>query len=70
MKLTIEFDMNNDAFNHFPGIEASRILKKMAVLIEEHVRNSFPKLGPDGDGRAKIFDTNGNTIGMLIVTSD
>jgi len=55
MKLTIEIEMDNDAFGSLNGIETARILREYANIIF-----GFSLL-PGDDTR--LIDTNGNKIG-------
>jgi len=59
MKLTLEIEMDNAAFEDMPGIEAARILRIAARKIEGAEptdRASFP-----------LMDSNGNRVGQVSV---
>ena len=53
MKLKIEFNLDNAAFNPYPSEEIARILKELAGDIEG-CRKAYP---------ITIMDWNGNAIG-------
>ena len=59
MELHINIKMDNAAFEEEPGIEAARILNKLAATIQA-----------DNDIDEKIFDINGNSIGRAWVELD
>jgi hypothetical protein len=58
MKLTIELDLDNAAFEDAPMTEAARILRRLATTLESY--------GPEHDSR--LLDRNGNTVGYAKVT--
>lgn len=62
MKVTIEFNVDNDAFKDDFAGEVQRILKKAnRELGECDQENAF-----DADG-IRLQDSNGNTVGVLRV---
>jgi len=61
-KIKIEFEMNNAAFEDFPEVEVSRILKK----IDKKFEYSFPQKKYD----FAILDINGNKIGNVFVNNN
>ena len=58
MKLGIEINLDNAAFDTYPGDEVGRILKKYAQSIS--VLSDLDK---------KLRDINGNTVGTAEVTA-
>ena len=60
MKLIIEIDMGNAAFDAWPCQEAARILRDLAARIDA------PWLPEAGDAR-KLYDVNGNSCGFAKV---
>jgi len=56
MKLKIEIEMNNAAFDDNASIEAARILRALAIRIEGH-----PHFSPGHD--QCLRDINGNEVG-------
>ena len=64
MKLLIEIDTENDAFQPNPAQELARILQKLAQnLIMSELNQSLPMPGMWYE--TKIMDVNGNTVGMV-----
>lgn len=62
MKITIEIDCGNAAFDEDaggPGEEVSRILNKAAKRLREHGPHSFG-----------LMDFNGNNVGSVSVEDD
>ena len=57
MKLRIEIEMDNAAFEHAPGEEAGRILADVA----EHLRVDGPRYDRG------LQDSNGNRVGFIKV---
>jgi len=55
MKLHIEMDCDNAAFEPEPGQEAARILSELARLID----------GSKPPYSGKLFDANGNRVGSF-----
>ena len=65
MKIKIEFDLENAAFKDFPLMEVDAVMKQA----KKKVFNSMD----GGDFKAFegiLMDTNGNTIGSVLVTKD
>lgn len=60
MKLAINIDLDNDAFQPEAGEEVARILRDAADRCER-LGNLFDDL------RANLRDVNGNTVGALTV---
>jgi hypothetical protein len=56
MKLLIDIDLANDAFDGQHGIESARILRKLADKLEG-VEIGVPEL------LAALYDLNGNCVG-------
>lgn len=60
MTITITIEMENAAFDGYPGLEVARILKEQVI----------PKL-KDGAGKRaddwKVRDINGNTTGTVVI---
>ena len=52
MKLTIEMNCDNAAFTEMPGMEAGRILAKLARRLQEMGLDNYP-----------LMDGNGNRVG-------
>ena len=69
MKLSIEINMDNDAFSGDyelgSGIEVARILHKIAVKSHE---SGGLELDYCGEGEQNIHDVNGNKCGHWIIT--
>jgi len=63
MKLTIEVEMNNQAFHEQAGhgAEATRILTKLAGELEGYDFEELPQSG-------FLRDVNGNTVGSWKIT--
>jgi len=61
MKFRLEFEMENDAFQPEPRIEAGYIL--------ERVREKLDACSFAIGDREKVRDTNGNTVGYFTVLS-
>lgn len=59
MKCTIEFQMDNAAFEDNSGAEAARILRELADEVEHYE----VEIGIDGT----VHDINGNVIGKIFV---
>ncbi len=57
MTLTIEINLDNQAFEHFADEEVTRILKNYAL-----------KLCLDGDFNSILHDVNGNVVGSTKLT--
>lgn len=62
MKITIEIECDNAAFEPHPQTEMSRILKDLAKLIQIKSLS-----GIDG---LKLRDYNGNTVGTVAVDEE
>jgi len=60
MKLTIEINMDNAAFEESWTWEAARILRSASQEIEE----AF-EYAPDAEWRFPLRDINGNTVGKI-----
>lgn len=60
MQLTLEMQMDNEAFSADPGQEAARILRKLAEKLE-----CSPGFS-DGDS-FRLMDYNGNCVGKADV---
>jgi len=56
MKLTIEIEMDNAAFEGDAGVEAMRILRKLQID------------GTDPNWSKTLMDTNGNKVGRAEIT--
>ena len=66
MKLSIEINMDNDAFQSGDsGIEVARILHKIAVKSHE---SGGLEIDYCGEGEQNIHDINGNKCGHWIIT--
>ena len=63
MKLLIEMDMDNAAFEGNPGWEASRILRRRLANIESIDANDAGIVFP-------LMDVNGNRVGQISVLDD
>jgi len=63
VKLLIEMDMDNAAFEGNPGWEAARILRRRLVNIETINANDAGTVFP-------LMDANGNRVGQITVLSD
>ena len=55
MRLTLEFSMDNAAFDDNPLVEAARILREAAGMLDT------------GTDNGKLRDVNGNTVGRFEV---
>lgn len=60
MKLKIEIEMDNDAFQGDPGGEVERILKTVSVRLDRHFGYA-----PDKEFSCGVMDANGNTVGRV-----
>jgi hypothetical protein len=58
MKLNIEINCENAAFEPEPGVECARILRKLADRLEKHVRDY------------RLADYNGNVVGFAEVIAN
>jgi hypothetical protein len=58
MKLKIEIDMSNAAFESCNGAEASRILHKLADQIETAILGKAVNI--------RLMDENGNRVGQAV----
>lgn len=58
MKILIEIECGNDAFQPYPGFEVARILTELSDKIN-------PTL--DVDDELSLFDKNGNNVGSVKV---
>lgn len=63
MKITIEFDTDNAAFEDNQFAEVDRILKLVGEYAYEHML--YPNYQLEFKKGHKIVDTNGNTIGKF-----
>lgn len=63
MKLLIEMNMDNAAFEGNPGWEASRILRRRLANIESIDANDVGIVFP-------LMDVNGNRVGQITVLGD
>lgn len=63
MKLLIEMDMDNAAFELAPGEEAARILRRRLPQIESIGANDVGTVFP-------LMDVNGNRVGQINVLDD
>lgn len=63
MKVTIEINCDNAAFEDDPSLEVARILKDVCKKIDGHPNFS------DGFSTA-LFDINGNEVGYLSVKEE
>ena len=63
MKLLIEIEMDNAAFENHNGMEASRILYNLAL---DRLRHNVL----EADDRFTLVDHNGNTVGIATVKED
>lgn len=61
MRVTIEIDCDNAAFDPCPGFEIARILRAAALLTED--------LDAGANDRRVLKDVCGNTVGHLEVTA-
>lgn len=69
MKLTIEIDMENDAFQPDPGPEIARVLRWVTGSLTDP--DGSWGLMPDRVGeQLRLRDHNGNTVGHFSVTED
>jgi len=59
MKVTIEIDLDNAAFEDDPG-ELGRILKYASGKLDRHLGYA-----PDAEFSRALMDINGNTVGMV-----
>ena len=65
MKLTIEIDMDNAAFDSMSGYEVAKILTKLASKSYESNGLEVDYLG---EGEQPVRDSNGNKCGYWMVT--
>ena len=65
MKITIEFDTDNAAFEDNQFTEVDRILKLVGEYAYEHMLYPNYQLESNNNKGHKIVDTNGNTIGKF-----
>jgi hypothetical protein len=70
MKITIEIECDNDAFQPRPEREVARILRGITAT---SIGAAFPHqcaiaCGEEGGGNIKLRDANGNTVGSVTVT--
>ncbi len=63
MKVTIEIECDNAAFDPDPAQELGRILRDTGALLQDQGVDGMPR---PGDSRP-IRDINGNTVGSLTV---
>lgn len=64
IKINIEIDPSNDAFDDFHGAEIRRVIRNVADRIGLQVTDSR-EVEP---GEASIMDVNGNSIGRWTVS--
>ena len=62
MRLSIEIDMDNAAFEDDPG-ELGRILRDGSERVDLHLEHA-----PDTTFSCKLRDINGNTVGSVSLT--
>ena len=60
MKVSIEFDCDNDAFQ---GRMLQGEVLKILYQAQKKIGEMYPK-----DGAAKLLDSNGNTVGKVVLT--
>ena len=63
MKLIIEIDTSNEAFDDAPGFEVARILRDLAGKLDTRSRQSLRDRAED----LSLRDSNGNTVGKVMV---
>ena len=69
MKVVITIDCNNDAFNGADcGNELARILRPLPDLFEFESKSTIARRY--GANAKPLRDTNGNTVGKLVVLRD
>lgn len=54
MRFTLQFEMENEAFENNPAEEAARILRHVAGMLGDDMTET----------RRKVLDANGNTVGQ------
>ena len=72
MKCVIEFDMNNDAFDGFPEVEAGRLLDQARLHLGVMLQDSGLKkeLNNKQQISLALIDSNGNTVGTVSLTNE
>jgi len=65
MKITIEFDTDNDSFEVDQYGEVKRILQQVGYYTYQYMLHPNYQLDRNNDKGHKIVDTNGNTIGKF-----
>lgn len=71
MRFTVEFDMDNGAFEESPYMEACRVTR--AAVDAAVSTGHMPQFGDDTNtrsGEGVVKDSNGNTIGRWMFTAD
>lgn len=66
MKATIEIKMGNSAFSEYPGVELARILDQLSTQAKTLMDASQVE---HHEWIVPIKDTNGNTVGSMVISS-
>jgi hypothetical protein len=67
MKVTIEINMDNSAFED--QLELERILKELSENLDSHDIVASLKNDKDAEFSQGIFDSNGNRVGEILFTN-
>jgi hypothetical protein len=67
MKISVEFDTNNAAFDENPSMEIRDVLNQAAAKAFQILTEGG---GVSCAGEARLRDTNGNTVGTVKVEED
>lgn len=68
MRLNIEINLNNAAFDPYPPDEVERVLKNAAADFHKAFYSGH---APEGNWSKRLLDINGNTVGrMRLVVSE
>lgn len=62
--VTITIETENAAFSEYPDCEVARILKKLAMLLEDCAPEHLV------DQTIRLLDINGNCVGAYVETKD
>lgn len=65
MKLTIELEMDNAAFDENPTLELSRIMETVAVKVSRQLQREDGCICVALEIDDKLLDANGNTVGFV-----
>lgn len=65
MKLTIELEMDNAAFDENPTLELSRIMETVAGKVSRQLQREDGCICVALEIDDKLLDANGNTVGFV-----